>query len=122
MALLLPIDTAPAFPAREGEAAPDRLIDGAPRYKTWELDAAMAEAAKWGKIRTGIWEATAGKTVSLKGETFEFCHILSGLCEISEDGGETHRFGPGDSFIMKPGFKGAWNTIETVKKIFVIAS
>ena len=46
-------------------------------------------AAQWGKVRTGIWEATPGTTISMKGETFEFCHILSGRCEISEDGGES---------------------------------
>ncbi|WP_138470671.1 cupin domain-containing protein [Poseidonocella sp. HB161398] len=122
MTLLLPVDTAPAFEPRCTEAAPDRLIEGAPAYRTWDLDAAIAAAAPWGKIRTGIWEATPGTTVSLKGETFEFCHILSGRCRISEDGGKSHDFGPGDSFVMKPGFKGSWQTIETVKKIFVIAS
>lgn len=122
MAKLVPVETAPTFSPKEATAAPDRLIEGAPAYKTWELDTALAEAAKWGKIRTGVWEATEGKTISIKGETFEFCHILSGRCEIAEDGGESHVFGPGDSFVMRPGFTGTWNTLETVRKIFVIAS
>ncbi len=122
MSLLVPLDTTPDFAARDATAAPERLLEGAPFYKTWELDTALAEAARWGKIRTGIWESTAGKTISIKGETFEFCHILSGRCEIRENGGETHVFGSGDSFVMKPGFTGSWNTLETVKKIFVIAS
>lgn len=122
MTLLVPIETAPDFAPKEGTAAPDRLIEGAPSYKTWELDTALAEASKWGRIRTGVWEATAGKTISLKGETFEFCHILSGRCEITEDGGAPHVFIAGDSFVMKPGFRGTWNTVETVRKIFVIAS
>ncbi|MBT9385106.1 cupin domain-containing protein [Pseudooceanicola sp. CBS1P-1] len=122
MTLLVPLETQPTFDPRPGEAAPERLIEGAPSYKTWELDTAIAEAAQWGKVRTGIWEATPGKTISMKGETFEFCHILSGRCEIAEDGGASHVFGPGDSFVMKPGFVGTWNTLETVRKIFVIAS
>ncbi|MBE9640285.1 cupin domain-containing protein [Salipiger mangrovisoli] len=122
MALLVPVETAPTFAPKEATAAPDRLIEGAPAYKTWELDTALAEAANWGKIRTGVWEATEGKTISIKGETFEFCHILSGRCEIAEDGGKSHVFGPGDSFVMKPGFTGTWSTLETVRKIFVIAS
>ncbi|NDW31839.1 cupin domain-containing protein [Salipiger sp. PrR007] len=122
MALLVPVETAPTFAAKEGTAAPDRLIEGAPAFKTWEIDTALAEAANWGKIRTGVWEATEGKTISIKGETFEFCHILSGRCEIAEDGGESQVFGPGDSFVLKPGFTGTWNTLETVRKIFVIAS
>ncbi len=122
MSLLIPVDTSPSFKPREDVAAPERLIEGAPTYKTWELDTALAEAAQWGKVRTGIWEATPGKTVSMKGETFEFCHILSGRCIISEEGGAAHEFSAGDSFIMKPGFVGTWHTVETVKKIFVIAS
>ncbi|SDF95408.1 cupin domain-containing protein [Alloyangia pacifica] len=122
MTKLVPLTTAPTFSPREAEAAPERCIEGVPSYKTWELDTALAEAAQWGKVRTGIWEATPGTTISMKGETFEFCHILSGRCEISEDGGESHVFGAGDSFVMKPGFVGKWNTLETVKKIFVIAS
>ncbi|WP_417702114.1 cupin domain-containing protein [Pseudophaeobacter sp.] len=122
MSLLVPLETAPSFDAKESVAAPDRLVEGSPSFKTWELDTALAEAAKWGKIRTGVWEATAGKTISIKGETFEFCHILSGKCEIAEDGGDTHVFSAGDNFVMKPGFVGTWKTLETLKKIFVIAS
>ncbi|WP_417721779.1 cupin domain-containing protein [Salipiger sp.] len=122
MTLIAPLDTAPTFAPVEAVAAPDRLIEGAPAFKTWELDTALAEAARWGRIRTGIWEATPGTTRSIKGDTFEFCHILSGRVEITETGGATHAFGPGDSFVMKPGFAGAWKTLETVRKIFVIAS
>ena len=122
MSLLVPVETAPEFAPKEGTAAPDRLLEGAPAYKTWQLDTALAEAAKWGTIRTGVWETTEGKTISIKGDTFEFCHILSGRCEITEDGGEPRIFGAGDSFVMKPGFKGTWNTLEPLRKIFVIAS
>lgn len=117
-----PIDHAPAFESRRDVAAPDRLVEGTPAFQTWELDTALAEAGKWGKIRTGIWEATPGTTRSIKGETFEFCHILSGRVEIGEEGGEMRSFGAGDSFVLKPGFVGTWKTVETVRKIFVIAS
>lgn len=122
MSKLVSLDVAPSFAPRENAALPERLIEGNPHFKTWELDTALAEAAKWGQIRSGIWEATPGTTVSIKGDTFEFCHILSGVVEISEDGGESHRFSAGESFVMKPGFVGQWRTIETVRKIFVIAS
>ena len=121
MSLLVPLDNFPTFTPKEAEPAPDRLVEGAPRFKTWELDSARCPSS-WSQIRTGVWEATAGKTISIKGETFEFCHILSGRCEISEDGGATHVFAAGDSFLMKPGFTGTWATLETLRKIFVIAS
>jgi len=67
-------------------------------------------------------KATPGVTRSIKGETFEFCHILSGLVEITPDGGQPVVYKAGDSFVMKPGFVGVWKTIETVRKIYVTVS
>lgn len=122
MTQFLPIDTKPAFAPQRASAAPERLIEGNPAFSTWELDTATAGAAGWTKIRSGIWEATEGTTKSIKGETFEYCHILEGRCEITEEGGATHVFGPGDNFLLKPGFVGQWKTLETLRKIFVIAS
>tara|TARA_R110000744_G_scaffold177293_8_gene296033 strand:- start:99 stop:596 length:498 start_codon:yes stop_codon:yes gene_type:complete len=119
---IVAIPSTPDFAPRKDVAAPERLIEGTPSFQTWQLDTALAEAAKWGQIRTGVWEATPGTTISIKGDTFEFCHILSGRVEIIEDGGDTFPFGAGDSFVMKPGFVGKWKTIETVRKIYVIAS
>ncbi|UUX52268.1 cupin domain-containing protein [Nisaea acidiphila] len=58
----------------------------------------------------------------MKGENFEFCYILSGRLRLTEDGGEIREYAAGDSFIMKPGFCGNWQTLETVRKIWVVAS
>lgn len=114
MSLLIAIDINPDFEPKKSEPAPERLISGNPSFKTWAQDASKGE-----KVLTGVWEATPGETHSIKGATFEFCHILSGLIEIEEKGGETRRFRAGDSFVMKPGFVGIWRTIETVRKIYV---
>ncbi len=70
-------------------------------------------------VHTGVWEATPGVTHSIKGKTFEFCHILSGIVEITPEDGEPVIYKAGDSFVMKPGFVGIWKTIETVRKIYV---
>ena len=121
MTNIVRVDGFPQFAPSESRAAADRLISGDPAFKTWELDRSDA-SRPWTNIRTGIWEATEGETRSIKGGTFEFCHILSGKAEIIEDGGEAHVFGAGDSFVMKPDFKGVWKTLETVRKIFVIAA
>ncbi|SOR77473.1 hypothetical protein SCNRRL3882_0945 [Streptomyces chartreusis NRRL 3882] len=56
---------------------------------------------------------------SIKGERFEFCHILAGIVELTPEGGKPVVHKAGDSFVMKPGFVGAWKTIETVRKIYV---
>ncbi|MBP2234632.1 putative cupin superfamily protein [Sinorhizobium kostiense] len=114
MTLLKTIDTNPAFAPRESTPLPERLITGNPSFKTWAQDVARGEM-----IHTGIWEATPGETRSIKGETFEFCHILAGVVEITPEDGDPVVYKAGDSFIMKPGFVGVWKTIETVRKIYV---
>jgi uncharacterized cupin superfamily protein len=114
MSLLKTIDTNPSFAPRASKALPERLISGDPSFKTWAQDVARDEM-----IHTGAWQATPGETRSIKGETFEFCHILSGVVEITPENGEPVTYRAGDSFIMKPGFVGVWKTIETVRKIYV---
>jgi len=115
--LLKTIDPSPSFAPRENEPMPERLISGAPKFKTWAQD-----EAKDGTVLTGVWEATPGVTKSIKGETFEFCHILAGVVEITPDSGEPVIYRAGDSFVMKPGYTGTWKTIETVRKIYVTVS
>lgn len=117
MSLLTTIDIAPRFAPEDSKASPERLISGDPAFKTWAQD-----ESRDGSVNTGVWEATPGVTRSIKGETFEFCHILSGVIEIEEDGGEIRTYRAGDSFVMKPGFTGIWRTIETVRKIYVTVS
>jgi hypothetical protein len=116
MSLLVAIDPAPTTAPKESRPAPDRFILGDPSFKSWAQDESR------GNVHTGIWEATPGETRSIKGETFEFCHILSGVVELVEDGGETRTFRAGANLVMKPGYKGVWRTIETVRKVYVVVS
>ncbi|PRD40810.1 cupin [Phyllobacterium phragmitis] len=83
---------------KESMALPERLVDGKPSYKTWERD-----NVDNGRIRSGIWEATPGATRSITGGTREYCTILSGLLELTEDDKEPRRFVAGDTFTMRPG-------------------
>ncbi|WP_331377075.1 cupin domain-containing protein [Sinorhizobium chiapasense] len=114
MSLLKTIENNPSFAPRESSPVPERLISGNPSFKTWAQDVARGEM-----IHTGVWEATPGETRSIKGETFEFCHILSGVVELTPENGEPVVYKSGNSFVMKPGFVGIWKTIETVRKIYV---
>ena len=119
MTCLQKIDPYPASQPQSSKAQPDRLIAGDPSYLTWALDLSR-EGANSGPVRTGVWEATPGETVSIKGDTFEFCQILSGVIILTEDGQPPVTFRAGDSFLLKPGFRGVWKTVETVRKIYVI--
>jgi uncharacterized cupin superfamily protein len=114
MSLIKTVEPKPLNIPRESRPTSERLISGDPSFKTWVQDASRDDT-----VLTGVWEATPGETHSIKGTTFEFCHILAGVVELTEKGGETITYRAGDSFVMKPGFVGVWRTIETVRKIYV---
>ena len=96
-----------------GAPAEDRLVSGEPRFRTWNLD------EEEGGLYAGVWEATPGKW-RIEYDEWEFCHILAGVSVISEDSGETRTVSAGDSFVLKPGFKGTWEVLETTRKEYVI--
>ena len=97
----------------EGAPAPDRLVSGEPRFRTWNVEEAD------GGLYAGIWESTPGKW-RIQYDEWEFCHILAGVSVIAEEGGETRTLRAGDSFVLRPGFKGTWEVIETTRKEYVI--
>ncbi|MDX8482917.1 MULTISPECIES: cupin domain-containing protein [Mesorhizobium] len=99
---------------REGQPLPDRLVEGDPRFLSWDI----AQTAD-GAVKAGVWEVTPGAYRSIKGETFEFCYILSGVSELIEDGCQPRRIAAGDAFVMHPGFTGVWRAIETTRKLWV---
>ena len=115
MSLLQTIDPAPHGTPVPAKPEPDRLIAGDPEFLT-----SAVNSSRGGEVRTGVWQATPGETRSIKGETFEFCHILEGVVELTEEGRQPVTYRKGDSFVMKPGYRGVWKTIETVRKIYVI--
>ena len=81
MSLLQTIDPTRLGTPVPARPAPERLIAGDPEFLTWALD-----SSRGGEVKTGIWQATPGETVSIKGETFEFCHLLEGVIELTEEG------------------------------------
>ena len=97
----------------EGAPSPDRILSGQPTFRTWN-----AEEAEGG-LYAGVWEATPGKWRIVYDE-WEFCHILSGVSVIVEEGGEARTVRAGDSFVLRPGFKGSWEVLETTRKEYVI--
>lgn len=96
-----------------GAPAPDRLISGDPKFLTWSIDEAP------GGLYTGVWESTPGKW-RVQYDEWEYCRILSGVSIVTEEGGEPRRVIAGDSFIIRPGFRGVWEVVETTRKEYVI--
>lgn len=102
--------------AAEFHPPADRVIEGDIVCRKWEID-----SGKDGKVRAGVFESTPGTNRSIKGDAWEFCLILSGVAEITEDGHAPVTYAAGDCFIMKPGYIGTWRTIETMRKMWVVA-
>jgi len=104
--------TPEAGTAEHDRPAPDRLIAGEPRFTTWN-------AEERDGLYCGIWESTPGKW-RISYDEWEYCRILSGRSVIAAEDGTEYRLQAGDSFILRPGFRGTWEVIETTRKDYVI--
>lgn len=103
------------LPAGEGETgAPDpaRLIAGQPVFTTWNLEDRDG-------LYCGVWRSTPGKWRIVYTE-WEYCRITAGLSVITRDDGPARIVRAGDSFILRPGFRGTWEVVETTVKDYVI--
>jgi uncharacterized protein len=101
-----------AAPPEISYPAPDRLISGAPVFTTWNVEERDG-------LYCGLWRSTPGAWRVIYTE-WEYCRILSGLSVITPDGGPPQTLRAGDSFILRPGFSGIWEVIETTTKDYVI--
>lgn len=97
----------------EGAPAADRLLSGDPRFITWNIEEAS------GGIYAGIWQSTPGKW-RISYDEWEYFHMLEGYSVLTEDGGEPMHLRAGDRMILRPGFKGTWEVVETTRKDYVI--
>jgi uncharacterized protein len=67
----------------------------------------------------GIWSSGIGaKSVNYTEE--EVCVILEGRVRLTDLQGNVKEFSAGSTFVLPAGFKGTWETLEAVKKIYVI--
>lgn len=96
-----------------GAPAEGRLIEGAPKFQTWNVE----EGGNG--LHAGVWESTPGKW-RIEYDEWEYCRILSGVSVITEDGGASRTVKAGDSFVIRPGFKGTWEVLKTTRKEYVI--
>lgn len=105
----------PVTPDVEAEVerpSPDRVIAGDPVFTTWLLEDRDG-------LYCGIWESTPGAW-RVSYDEWEYCRILSGHSILTEEGGTPVALRAGDSFMLRPGFQGVWEVVETTRKDFVI--
>jgi uncharacterized cupin superfamily protein len=114
MSNLIKFDKESLGEGKPGKPIAGREVEGNPLFTNWRVDDAGDG------VKAGVWEVTPGAYRAIKGTTWEFCSILSGVSEITEDGREAVVMRAGDAFVMKPGFTGVWRCIETTRKIWVV--
>jgi hypothetical protein len=71
------------------------------------------------RLFCGIWESSRGK-VEVDYKEWEFCHFIAGKAVLANEAGESWTLQAGDAFIIPPGFRGTWETVEPVRKHYVI--
>lgn len=92
---------------------PETVLAGDPEHTTWSI-----EETDDG-LYCGLWQSTPGKWAVDYAE-WEYVYIHQGHSILTgEDGSETHLRG-GDSWIIRPGFRGTWEVVETTLKDYVI--
>lgn len=114
MSFLLRFDLDRLGPAEETVPLPERIVSGDPRHLTWNLES-LPDGAQF----AGIWESSLGAW-RVDYEEWEFCTLLAGVSILHEDGEPPVRLEAGDTFILRPGFKGIWEVVETTRKLYVI--
>ena len=89
-----------------------KVISGDPVHTTWSLEEADG-------LYAGLWQSTPGTWRVAYGE-WEYCHILAGHSILTDEQGNRHDLRAGDSFVIRPGFRGTWEVVETTLKDYVI--
>lgn len=93
---------------------PVRLISGDPTHKT-----TVHFENETSDFVTGTWTATPGK-FRVAADRDEFCYIVSGHARLIDDNDNFETFKTGDAFVIRNGFAGHWDVIETTTKHFAI--
>jgi uncharacterized cupin superfamily protein len=97
-----------------GAADPAKLLKGKYQTKTWNHWTGEND-----RLYCGIWECSPGK-VKIDYTEWEFCHFIAGKAILTNDKGKKWTLKKGDAFIIPAGFKGTWETVEKVRKHYVI--
>lgn len=91
---------------------PAKVVAGDPVHTTWNVEAL-------GGLYAGLWHATVGEWMCSYTE-WEYVHILEGHSVLTDEAGVAVDLKAGDSWVIRPGFKGTWRVVDDTLKDYVI--
>lgn len=72
-----------------------------------------------GAFTTGTWTHPGG-VLEFEFTYDEVCVLLQGHVRLTDHTGYTAEFKAGETFVIPKGFKGTWETLEPVRKHYII--
>ena len=99
--------------AEPSDAAPDRVVAGSGVARLWN---GFSDPS--GRFHAGHWQAEPG-VLSVNYTETELCVLLEGRVRLT-DGTGSVEYGPGDAFVIAAGFRGTWESIGRVTKIYAM--
>jgi uncharacterized cupin superfamily protein len=104
-------------PPEVDQPRPERRLIGAPERRTWNRYTDPSES-----VFAGVWESDPGAwRIEVPAGQEEMCTLVHGRVRLVDDEGSEHTFGPGDSFVIPGGFHGTWETLEPLRKVYMVA-
>jgi uncharacterized cupin superfamily protein len=95
------------------DAAPERIVAGSGVARAWN-----AFTGADGRFHAGVWQAEPGVLEVRYSET-ELCVLVEGRVRLSDAHGSVE-YGPGEAFLIAPGFDGRWESIGRVTKFYAV--
>jgi uncharacterized protein len=111
MSLLAPISRDGVTPEVE-RPDPAKVLAGDPVHTTWNMEDAHG-------LYCGMWQSTPG-TWRVSYAEWEYVYIHQGISILTDDAGHAVTLRAGDRYIIRPGFAGTWQVVETTLKDYVI--
>lgn len=104
----------PELPVVELDTTDPALVDTPYRSRSWRH---FVDPQK--KATAGIWEAPP-HLERCECDYDELCHLLEGQVRLTDSDGISQSFQAGDTFVVAAGFKGTWENLTHVRKVFMI--
>jgi uncharacterized cupin superfamily protein len=108
----------PGPPPEASEPPAERLLSGAPRQLVWNR-----YSDPTGQFHAGIWQGEAGAwRVQYEVHEEELCTLLEGRVRLTDAAGRVREFAPGASFVVPGGFRGVWENLGRVRKVYAVTA